>query len=147
MIYMQQLNNWSIKHHPKWLVVLRTVLGLCLIIKAIQFIKNTTVLEQIISQAPISADWYWLTILIPWLHLLGGSMIIAGLFTRLSAALQLPILIGAVIFINTKQSIFSGESNLLFSIAILLLLLVFVIEGGGPISLDNALRSNGKVNA
>ncbi len=138
---MQQLNEWSIKHHPKWFVVLRIVLGLCLILKGIQFIKNTAVLEQLISQTAISPRIFWITIFIPWLHLLGGSMIIAGLFTRLSAALQIPILFGAVFFVNAKLGFFSGEAGLLFSIVVLLLLLLFFVEGGGPLSLDNAFRN------
>lgn len=138
---MQQLNQWSIKHHPRWLVVLRVIPGLCLILKGIQFIRNTAVLEQLISQTAISPSLFWLTIFIPWLHLLGGSMIIAGLFTRLSAALQIPILFGAVFFVNSKQGIFSGESGLIFSILVLLMLLLFFVEGGGPLSLDNAFRN------
>jgi uncharacterized membrane protein YphA (DoxX/SURF4 family) len=141
MTYLQQINEWSIKHHPRWLVVLRTILGLCLILKGIQFIKDSAVLEQLISRAPVSENVLWLNIFIPWLHLFGGIMIIAGLFTRLSSALQLPILFGAVFFVNGKQSILSGEPGQLFSIIILLLLLLFVVEGGGTFSLDNALRN------
>ena len=144
MTYLQQINEWSIKHHPRWLVVLRTILGLCLILKGIQFIKDSAVLEQLISRAPVSGNILWLNIFIPWLHLFGGSMIIAGLFTRLSSALQLPILFGAVFFVNAKQSIFSGDSNLPFSIIVLLLLVLFFVEGGGPLSLDNAFRNQKK---
>jgi len=71
-------------------------------------------------------------------------MLIAGLFTRLSVLLQVPVLFGAVFFVNSKGSIFAGESDLLFSVIVLLLLLFFLIEGGGPFSLDNALRNNKK---
>lgn len=141
-MYMQQLNQWSIKHHPKWLVVLRVILGLSLIIKGIQFLKNTAILEQLITQSTISPNLFWISILIPWLHLLGGSMIVAGLYTRLSSAIQLPILLGAVFFVNAKQSVLSGEQSLLFSIVVLLLLILFLIEGGGPISLDRGLRES-----
>jgi uncharacterized membrane protein YphA (DoxX/SURF4 family) len=144
MTYLQQINQWSINHHPKWFVVLRTLLGLSLILKGIQFIKNTAVLEQLITQNPVSQNMFWLNVFIPWLHLFGGIMIIAGLFTRLSAALQIPVLFGAVFFINVKQHVFSGNSDLLFSMTVLVLLLLFLIEGGGAFSLDNALRSSKK---
>lgn len=140
MTLLQQLNQWSIRHHQRWFVVLRVGLGLGLIIKGIQFIKNKTELEQFIHQSAVSENFQWLNTFIPWLHLLGGSMLLAGLFTRLSALLQIPILIGAVFFVNAKRGIFAGESDLLFSVIILLLLLFFLLEGGGPYSLDNGLR-------
>lgn len=142
MTYLQQLNHWSSTHHPKWLVVLRVLLGLSLFIKGIQFLKDTAVLEQMLSQAPVSEGMMWLNIFIPWLHLFGGSMIIAGLYTRISAAMQIPVLIGAVFLVQAKQAAFSGDSGQIFSVVVLLLLFVFLIEGGGPFSLDSALRSS-----
>ncbi len=83
---------------------------------------------------------------IPWLHLLGGAMILVGLFTRLWCLLQIPVLIGAMLLVNVRHGFFAGESDLLFSIIVFVLLLFFFIEGGGPLSLDNFLRrsSNGK---
>ena len=71
-------------------------------------------------------------------------MLIAGLFTRLSVLIQVPVLFGAVFFVNANNNIFSGESDFLFSIIVLLLFLFFLIEGGGPFSLDNALRRHKK---
>lgn len=142
MTYLQQINQWSSTHHPKWLVVLRTLLGVSLCIKGIQFLKDAAVLEQMISNAAVSEQMMWLNIFIPWLHLFGGSMIIAGLYTRISAAVQIPVLIGAVFLVHTKQAVYSGGSAQIFSVVVLFLLFVFLIEGGGPFSLDNALRSS-----
>lgn len=144
MKYLHQINEWSSKHHPKWFVVLRVFLGLSLIITGIRFIKNEVELEQLINQTAFSQSIAWLNTFIPWLHLIGGILILAGLFTRLSALLQIPVLLGAVFFVNAKHSIFSGESDLFFSIIVLLLLVVFLIEGGGLFSLDNALRNQKK---
>lgn len=144
MSLMHQMNEWSSKHHPKWLVFLRVTLGLCLFIKGLEFIQNSVLLSDVLSQTSFIKNASWLTTLIPWLHLLGGALIIAGLFTRLSSLVQMPILIGAIIFINAKRGVFAGESDLLFSIIILILLVFFFIEGGGPLSLDNFLRKNSK---
>ena len=142
MTYLQQINQWSSTHHPKWLVVIRALLGVSLFIKGIQFLKDTAVLEQMISHASLSQDIVWLNIFIPWLHLFGGSMIIAGLYTRISAAVQIPVLIGAVFLVQAKQPVFSGDFGQIFSVVVLFLLFVFLIEGGGPFSLDNALRNS-----
>lgn len=137
MSFLQQINEWSIKHNPKWLVAIRVALGLCLFVKGFGFIKNITVLEQYISTTSLAESASWLTTIIPWLHILGGSMIIAGLFTRLAILFQIPILLGAVFFVNAKKGIFAGESDLLFSIIVLILLFFFLLEGGGSLSLDN----------
>ena len=116
------MNEWSSKHHPKWLVFLRVVLGLFLFIKGIDFIQNSVLLSDTISQTSFIKNASWLTTLIPWLHLLGGAMILAGLFTRLFCLVQIPILIGAIIFVNAKKGIFAGESDLMFSVIILILI-------------------------
>jgi len=134
------MDEWSRKHHPKWLVFIRVVLGLFLFIKGLEFIQNSIFLSGVIAQTSLIKNASWLTTLIPWLHLLGGAMILAGLFTRLSCLVQIPVLIGAIIFVNFKQGLFSGGSDLPFSIIILILLVFFFVEGGGPISLDNFLR-------
>ena len=139
MSLQSQLNEWSNKHHPKWMIVLRVGLGLCLFIKGIQFIQNTTLIGQIISGSSLQ-NFTWLQTVIPWLHLLCGVMIIIGLFTRIASLVQIPILIGAIFFVHSKKGVFAGESDLLFSIVILLLLVIFLIEGGGPLSWDNSIR-------
>jgi putative oxidoreductase len=144
MSLLHQMNEWSSKHHPKWLVVLRAALGLCLFIKGVGFIQNNVILTEIVSQTAIIQKAGWLNTLIPWLHLLGGAMILVGLFTRFWCLVQIPILIGAILFVNVKQGLFAGESDLLFSIIVLILLVFFFIEGGGPLSLDSFLRNPAK---
>jgi putative oxidoreductase len=141
MSLLHQMNEWSSKHHPKWLVVLRAALGLCLFIQGVGFIQNSVILTGILSQSLMIQKLPWLSTVIPWLHLLGGAMILVGLFTRFWCLVQIPVLIGAVIFVNSKQGLFNAGSDLLFSIIILVLLVFFFIEGGGPLSLDSFLRN------
>jgi len=89
-----------------------------------------------------SESMNWLSFIIPFIHLLGGFLIIIGLLTRWAVIVQIPILIGAIIFVNAKRGIFAGESELFLSILIFLLLVLFFIEGGEPLSLDNYFRKN-----
>lgn len=141
-----QINEWSVKHHPKWLVVLRVALGLCLFIKGFDFIQNSVELTSFFSATSYFGKATWINTVIPWLHLLGGTMIIVGLYTRVWALAQIPILLGAVIFINMSTGPFAGETNVMFPLIILVLLVFFLIEGGGPISLDNYFRNYRKIN-
>jgi len=146
MSLMHQMDEWSSKHHPKWLVVLRLVLGLCLFLKGFGFIQNSVELTSFFAATSYFQKATWINTVIPWIHLLGGSAIIVGLFTRFWTLIQVPILLGAIFFVNTAGGAYSGDSDLMFAILILILLVFFFIEGGGPISLDNYFRNYKKIN-
>jgi uncharacterized membrane protein YphA (DoxX/SURF4 family) len=133
---LQQIHRWSLTHHPRWLVVLRVALGISLFFKGIFFLANTSTLEELVRGSLVANRADWMVIFITWSHLLGGFLIIIGLLTRWAVLLQIPILMGAIVFINTQRDAF-GAFELPFAFIILLLLLLFLIEGGGPISLDN----------
>jgi putative oxidoreductase len=140
---LHQLNQWSITHHPRWLVILRVALGFCLLLKGISFISNTVALQKILQESNLPANEF-LSGTVAWLHLLGGFLIIPGLFTRWAVLAQIPVLLAAVILINAKRGVFAAESEFGFSLVILLLLIFFFFEGGGPMSLDDYFRKNPK---
>src|SRR3954447_21471695 len=98
MSILHRVEHWSSTHHPAWLVVLRVALGIGLFIKGIGFISDTAQLQQLLSSSHFTQPFPWLSYVITWLHLFGGFMITIGLFTRLMTALQIPILLGAVLF-------------------------------------------------
>ncbi|MES1217457.1 MAG: DoxX family protein [Bacteroidota bacterium] len=130
---LQQLQNWSTSHHPRWLVILRVALGLSLFVKGISFIRDMTGLEILLSQSSLSAISSWIALPITCIHLLGGFLIIIGLLTRWAVLIQIPILLGALFFIHIPFA----ESEFTFALLLVLLLIFFFIEGGGPFSLDN----------
>ena len=142
MSTLRNIREWSATHHPRWLVVLRVALGICLFFKGITFMSNTALLDQILSGSPWAGYAGWLAILITWANLLGGFMLTVGLMTRLVALLQLPILVGAIVFINAQKGGFAVQSELGLAILVLILLVVFLIEGSGPLSLDNYFYKN-----
>jgi len=142
MRYVHQINDWSIKHQPQWLVFVRVALGLCLLAKGISFIRNSTILQTIFTTSSIPNSLSWLAYFIPWAHLCGGFLIVIGLFTRLAVIVQIPILLGAIIFVNTKGGIYSGSSDLFFSIIVLVLLVFFLVEGSGPYSVDRQRKTS-----
>jgi uncharacterized membrane protein YphA (DoxX/SURF4 family) len=132
---LQQIDQWSHTHNPRWLIVVRVALGVCLFIKGIFFLVNTSTLEELVRGSLVANRADWIVIGITWAHLLGGFLIIIGLLTRWAALLQIPILMGAI-FINTKREALGGF-ELPFALIVLLLLIIFLVEGGGPLSLDN----------
>lgn len=141
MSLVRNIETWSTTHHPKWLVFLRVILGLSLFAKGISFLGNDILLHQIMEKTFLS-NYIWLPQFITWAHLLGGFLIIVGLFTRVACLIQIPILLGAVIFVNSRSIVISSSAESLLSIIVLFLLIVFFIEGGGYISLDRHFNFN-----
>ena len=144
MSTLQQVRQWSAAHHPRWLVILRIALGLILLGKGINFMHDSALLEQLVygNRHLAQNTTHWLPIIICWANMLGGFLIMVGLWTRLMCLLQLPILIGAIIDINTQASGFQVGNELLLAIAALILVVFFLVEGSGPLSLDGYLERN-----
>ena len=136
------LRHTSSLNQPKWLVMLRIALGAMLFVKGIAFISDTSRLEAIISASRLSSKFNpILADIISWIHLIGGLFILCGLLTRLMSFIQIPILIGAVFIINLPNFTINGASELALSIIMLVLLVVFFLEGSGKLSADEYFRT------
>ena len=141
---LQQIHNWSLVHHPRWLVVIRVALGLCLFFKGISFMYSSVNTQQLLYNTVFASSADAILIGITWAHLLGGFLIIIGLLTRWAALLQLPILLAAIIILANQYGIFASGTALPFTVIIFLVLVFFLVEGGGPLSLDNYFRLHPK---
>ena len=139
MRLVHRIDQWSQAHQPAWLVVIRVVLGVILLAKGIFFISHADQLTDIISNSRFKGMATFLVGYITFSHLFCGAFIILGLLTRWVIVLQIPILIGAVIF-NAPNALFSLGSEFWLSLVVLILLLFFLIEGGGPYSMDKYLK-------
>ena len=137
----QKISQWGDLHHPKILDTIRMLLGIFLLVKGVSFLNNAPYLRYLIienkaiRQSPeiIRALIDYVT----YIHLVGGFLIFLGLFTRLWALLQLPVVFGAVFFVNILSPYVNAE--LWLSVLVLALLFLFVIIGSGPLSLDHFL--------
>ena len=63
-------------------------------------------------------------------------MIAVGLFTRVAALAQLPILIGAVFVVHLQSGLLAPAQSLEFSALVLFLLILLVLWGSGRLSVD-----------
>jgi len=144
MTTLQHIRHWSATHHPRWLVIVRIGLGLFLLAKGINFMHDATHLDRLLygNASQANNETHWLPLIITWANLLGGFMLMIGLWTRLVALLQVPIRVGAIIFINSQRGGFEPGNELGLAILSLLLVIFFLIEGGGPLSLDAYFEKN-----
>lgn len=145
MNMLKKMDDWAQSHHPKWLDLLRILLGVIIFIKGFFFIKNTDELLTIMNNSKFPWVSLALAHYVAFAHLVGGFLIAIGLLTRIAILFQLPILIGAVVFINSQHGFFSQNSELMFSVIVLFMLLFFLFYGSGPWSVDESWnRSNEK---
>jgi uncharacterized membrane protein YphA (DoxX/SURF4 family) len=142
MNIVKKISSWGDRHHPWILDIIRIVLGLFLLNKGIMFLQNSGYLRDIIlekeavNQPPalISAIVFYVS----YIHVLGGGLMALGLFTRLWAFLQFPVVFAAVFLVNIIRPYVVAE--LWLSILVLALLTLFMIIGSGPLSLDRLLK-------
>jgi uncharacterized membrane protein YphA (DoxX/SURF4 family) len=148
MNFVKKINSWGDRHHPWILDIIRIVLGLFLLNKGIAFLQNSGYLRDVIlekeaiNQPPalISAIVFYVS----YIHVLGGGLLALGLFTRLWALLQFPVVFAAVFLVNIIRPYVVAE--LWLSILVLSLLALFIVIGSGPLSLDHLLkRESGKI--
>ena len=138
MTLLEKFEQWGDRHHPKWLDIIRIALGLFLCYKGVDFLRNASGLISLMNnRQPFSS--FIIVLLahyVTFAHILGGIFLTIGMFTRAACLIQIPILIGAIVFININvaKDTFSPYSELVLSILVLLLLIYFLIIGNGPLS-------------
>jgi uncharacterized membrane protein YphA (DoxX/SURF4 family) len=142
MSVISNVESWGNSHRPGFLDFFRIVLGIFITYKGLQFITHMDELEN--TTEGINT-WFAGAVLAHYVifaHILGGPMIAAGLFTRIVCLLQLPILIGAVVFVNAPKGHLSVGSymELWLSLLVLVGLIVFIVFGAGRYSLDARRR-------
>lgn len=137
MNYLQRLEFWGDRHHPKWMDIVRIALGLFLMYKGIEFLRNLSDMMNLMRER-MSFGSFSLLLLghyVVFAHIMGGFLMALGLLTRWAALVQIPILLGAIFLINTSE-IWAPFSQLVLSVLVLLLLVYFVIAGDGPWSFN-----------
>lgn len=140
---LHRIEYWADTHHPVWLDFVRIGLGIFIMFKGILFISNTTALLSMMRGADLAFATMALAHYVAFAHLVGGLLIALGLLTRMAIIFQLPILIGAVFFIN-MDGFFTVANNLEFGLSALtlLLLVLFLLYGSGRFSLDAYMRQH-----
>lgn len=141
---IHRLQSYGDKHHPKWLDLMRIMLGLILLVKGYYYIRNTGELQQSLLNNNWHLENFVIIHVVAFAHLIGGLMIILGLLTRFAVAVQIPILLGAIIFVNAPDGLLSDNPELLLSLIVFCMLIFFFIYGSGPWSMDAYMEGHKK---
>src|SRR3984885_13542670 len=131
MNLVQRVEHWGDTHHPQWLDIIRILLGIFLCYKGIDFLMNMGNMLNLITNRMSFGSFTSMLMsnYIAFAHLLGGILLILGVLTRFACLIQIPILIGAIMFVNS--SLYRPFSALALPIVVLLLLILFLVVGNG----------------
>ena len=135
MNVVQRVEHWGDTHHPRWLDIVRILLGAFLCYKGADFLMNMAQMLDLIGSRMSFGSFSMMLMsnYVAFAHILGGILLIMGVLTRFACLIQIPILLGAVFFIDT--TLYRPFSEVLLSIVVLLLLIVFLVVGNGPLQM------------
>lgn len=131
MNLVQRVEHWGDTHHPQWLDAVRILLGVFLCYKGVTFLMNMgTMLDLINNRMSFgSFSTMLMSNYVAFAHILGGVLLILGALTRFACLIQIPILIGAIMFV--RSDLYKPFSEIILPIVVLLLLILFLIVGNG----------------
>ena len=142
----KRIEHWGDVHHARWMDGLRILLGLLVLIKGLAFSADTDAQRELILQnntfgfSGLMAMALVHTVALA--HLVGGVLITIGLVTRFAVVIQIPILVGAVFFVNLTRGFTPLNSELWLSVLVLFLLIFFWVAGSGPYSVDHWMKEH-----
>lgn len=120
----------------------RVYLGAGLFFRGLVLLLTDTGLQQFADGTTPSLTISGLATYVMLAHLVGGALLVVGLYTRLAAFVQLPVLVGAVVLVHWQNGLLSANQSLEFSALVLFLLVLVVLFGGGKWSLDARQKPN-----
>lgn len=127
-----RIHQWQWIHNSAGFDIIRMFLGAVLLIRGIWFaVDNETMLALAGARA---VDWTMYYAIAA--HIIGGLLLLIGLFTRLAAGVQIPILVVAVFFVDISQGFATANQSLELSSLVLMLLSSILLFGAGKWSLD-----------
>lgn len=138
---IKSIDTWlDTKKAPVWMDIIRIILGLFIVYKGYEFTSNFDMFTQNVGSIGVAFMAAHLAHYIIFVHLVGGILLALGTFTRSMCILNLPILVGAVIF-NYSHFNTVEKMGLPVAIIVLIMLTLIMIYGAGKYSL-NAIKMN-----
>ena len=129
--------DWIRDHQEVVLDIIRVYLGVGLFVRGALFVGETSGVGELVDLSQFDFASAALIHYITFSHLIGGLLLAVGFFTRIAAAVQIPILMGAVFVVHLEEGLLSANQSLEFSTLVLFLLAVVFVFGPGRWSADH----------
>jgi len=131
MKQIEAVRSWAENHVDLGYSLARIYLGVALFTRGTLMLANP---ESITRLAGANQVYMWYSYIIG-AHLIGGLLLAFGVWTRLAALVQIPILVGAIFFIHLGQGLMAVGQSLELAALVLMLLVIFGIFGSGSITI------------
>lgn len=132
---LQRLHLWQWKNHTRGYELVRIFIGAALLVRGILFLVNPDTLAEMAGERALG----WVSTYVIAAHIAGGAMMTLGLFTRIGALIQIPILVDATFFVHLRGAFNGADQSLELAALTLVLLVVVYLFGPGRLSLDYRL--------
>ena len=117
-------------------LLLRLILGVVYVMHAYLALvirgPATTISDQIRYGVPFPEIATWYVILA---HGLGGILLVLGIYTRWAALVNLPAMLGALVFVHLKKGFWAFDGGYEYVLVLLVATLAAAMIGGGALSL------------
>lgn len=144
---LERMRDWLDARREYPFEVVRIFLGVALFVRGLHFVTHAGDVRALLEQGGVRLDFTASLALAHYVaiaHLCGGVLLAAGIVTRLAAAIQVPVLLGAVFFVHLRQGLFGAGQGLELAVLVLVLLLAAVFHGGGKLSVDEYLSRHAR---
>jgi uncharacterized membrane protein YphA (DoxX/SURF4 family) len=135
---MESWRHWRDRleaHRQDGLDLIRIYLGFALFAKGVAFVmQGMHVLEEMAARVGFAEAM--LAHYVVGAHIAGGLLLAIGLATRVAALVQVPVLLGAVLFVHGGEGLFTQAMRLELGLLVLFLLVLFTLVGSGRLSAD-----------
>lgn len=117
-------------------MLLRLILGIVYIMHAYLALVINGPSGMIAYQAkagipfPEIAAWYLILV-----HGLGGIFLVLGIYTRWAALANVPVMLGALVFVHLKNGFWAQQSGYEYVLVLLVATVAAAMIGGGALSL------------
>ena len=121
---------------PYGVMLLRLILGIVYVMHAYLTLVKLGPTATIAYQAkagiafPEIATWYLILA-----HGLGGILLVLGIFTRWAALANVPVMLGAIIFVHGKNGFWASDGGYEYVLVLLVASVALALTGGGALSL------------
>ncbi|MFT4604637.1 MAG: putative oxidoreductase [Rhodothermales bacterium] len=127
----RRLVTWQWSHNSIAIDLIRIFIGGALLIRGLAFLSDPELLREFAGPRGMSV-----APLVVWTHIGGGLLLALGLFTRIAALIQVPILVVAVFFVHLPGGFSTDNQSLELSALVLVIMAVLMVYGSGKLSLD-----------
>jgi putative oxidoreductase len=136
---LEHAKQWIGRNRDLGMEAVRIYIGFAIFAQGVLFIQRGIQMMESTQLRQLQYDSILLVHFISISHLAGGVLMMFGLLTRAAAATQLPILLGAIVFVHGPGGLFAPAQGLQFALLVFFLLVLVTVVGGGRLSADHYL--------